>query len=142
MCPNIWGTKGNVYRILLYVYRILLYVSRIAWVIRINTIHHNKLLPSSLDRYHRHRKCYHRHWKCYHRHWKCYHRHRGMLSSSSGNTVIVIGECCHRHRGMLSSSSGNAIIVNRSKVIFSGVAIIVNRGDIVAIANISMSFSW
>jgi hypothetical protein len=66
-------------------------------VIRINTIHHNKLLPSSLDRYHRHRKCY--------------HRHRGMLSSSSGNAVIVIGEYCHRHREMLSSSSGNAVIV-------------------------------
>ena len=142
MCPNIWGAKGNVYRILLY-------INRIAWMIRINTIHHNKILPSSSDRYHRHQTA--------------------IIVIENAiivieNAIIVIGKCYHRHWKMLSSSlrllssslrllsssievrssfRGFAIIVNRGDVIFSGGgAIIVNRGDVVAIANILMSFSW
>ena len=118
MCPNIWGAKGNVYRILLYVYKILPYISSIAWIIRINTIYHNKLLPSSS--------------KMLSSSSKMLSSSSKMLSSSSGNAIIVIedaiiviGKCYHRHREMLSSSSGNAIIVIEDAIIVIEDAIIV-----------------
>ena len=73
-------------------------------MIRINTIHHNKLLPSSSGMLSSSSGML--------------SSSSGMLSSSSGNAIIVIGnaiivigecyhrhrECYHRHRGMLSSS--------------------------------------
>ena len=124
LCPNIWGAKGNVYRILLYVYKILPYISSIAWIIRINTIYHNKLLPSSS--------------KMLSSSSKMLSSSSKMLSSSSGNAIIVIedaiiviGKCYHRHREMLSSSSGNAIIVIEDDSIVIGDAIIFNRDEVI-----------
>ena len=112
----------------------------------------SKMLSSSSECYHRyHRnaiiviiemlsslssKCYHRYHqnaiiviikmlsssssKCYHRHQNCYHRQ---------------WRWCRLLQGLLSSSM--EVVPSSSEI-----AIVVNGGDAVAIANISMSFSW